>query len=221
MTTKTVPIVVIAIAGALTLSLTFLLYPAFTGPKIDATWVIAYNKNSVYDTKSAEWVQEAYGGTLQDINEAYEWDNFGQNIFIIGGSEALSIEAQWIGLDPKWYSIAKPDTYPEVTWTKNEATGKLTLVTPSREYDCIDASEHDWGTIAKGYDYTKRRWVIVVIGWTRWATATGSRLVVEDYKTVVEQNRYVIYEVTKRDTTTEIAQWSLSDFEGEIVEYGA
>lgn len=218
MTKKAVPVVVIAIALAITLSLTFLLYPAIAGPKLDSTWVIAYNKASVYDSKSAEWVQEKYEGTLKDINEAYDWDKFDQNIFIIGGSKALSVEAQWIGLKTQWYSIAKPNTYPDVTWDKDE-DGKLQLITPSRTYTC-EHPDDDYGIIAKGYDYTKRRWVIVVIGYTQWATALGSRLIIEDYKTVVEQNRYIIYQVTKRDTTTEIAQWSLSDFDGEIVEYG-
>lgn len=213
---STVSIVVIVIVLTLTATVFWYISPALAGPNIDDTWLIAVNMNDAWDPTSAQWVQETYGGTLVDINDPPDdWNNTGQNIFIIGGSHALSLEALWIGLDPEWYAIQRPSTYPEITWTLDVDSGKLHILTPSGGY----YSDAEMGMIAKGYDYQMRRWIIVVIGNTYWGTAYGAKLICTQYDNVVTDNAYVVYRYTSNGGT-EPTQWSFSDFNGIILEYG-
>lgn len=208
---------IILITVAILGTITWFLTPTFAGPSIDGTWAIAYNEDDSWDCISASWVQKEYGGTLQDINEAHEWDSFSQNIFIIGGSRPLYIEAKWLTKTHPLYGITRPDTYPDVAWQRNDDTGKLEIVTPKRTYTCDSAN--DYGLIAKGYDYANHRWVIIAIGYSQYATGYASKLICTEYERVIGENSYIIFRCTAH-SGVDVNEWSMDAFDGEIVEFG-
>lgn len=222
MTRKSLPIVVvILIAITLTVSLFFFIQPSIAGPQIDDSWMICVNLKDKWDPTSAEWVQETYGGKIVDLNAPQDYNTFGQNIFIIGGSKALSWEAEWIGFKPHWYGIQQPNTYPSVYVTEHfDDNGNpygWEIHTPVSMY--LANPENDVGWIAKGYDYALRRWVVVVIGYSYHSTAYGSKLVCTQWSKVVGDNSYVVFECTKKGGF-EPTLWDFDDFDGTILEYG-
>lgn len=211
-------VIIIIVAATIAVSSTLLfVQPALSMPTINGSWLIACNTQDQYDTYSAMWVQAKYGGTLTDIRDpTINFNSFGQNIFLIGGSKALAEQAgQWIGLKPEWYGIKSPDTYPagKVYWRPNSATSiyPVHMVTPNADYTCDD--QHDYGVIAKGYDYMLRRWIILCIGYSPYCTAYGAKLICTQYATVTAQ-AYIVFQVTAHGNNNPLT-WTLDQFNGE------
>jgi len=213
--------IVLIVAVTTALSATFLyLQPAFAGPVIDDTWLIAYNAANTIgdDLQSAKWVQAKYGGTLVDIgNDTINFNTWGQNLFIIGGSKSLALQAPWTGLDPTWYAVKQPDTYLGMQYY-HDAQGNSHTITPKGTDYLKSCPNNDYGTITKGYDYTLRRWIIIVLGYSGYCTAYGAKLICTQYQTVTAPT-YVVYKVTEWGGVNP-ATWTQDQFNGVLIEQG-
>jgi hypothetical protein len=218
-------IIAILVAATIAVSSTFLFVaPSFSMPTINGSWLIAYNAQNTIgdDLKSAEWVQTKYGGTLVDIGDnTINFNAFGQNIFIIGGSKSLAEQAgEWIGLKPEWYGVKSPDTYPagKVYWRPDSTTSMypVHMVTPTTDYTCDDL--HDYGVICKGYDYGLRRWIVVCMGYSGYCTAYGAKLICTQWNTVIAPT-YIVYQVTEHGGPNP-STWTMDQFSGVLIEQG-
>jgi len=220
---KQLLIIIAVLAATIAVSSTLLfIAPSFATPQINGSWLIAYNaKNTIGDDlKTAEWVQAKYGGTLVDIGDnTINFNAFGQNIFIIGGSKSLAEQAgEWIGLKPEWYGVKSPDTYPtgKIYWRPDSSTSMypVHMVTPTTDYTLDD--NHDYGVIYKGYDYGLRRWIVVCIGYSGYCTAYGAKLICTQWSTVIKYT-YVVYQVTEHGGSNPTT-WTMDQFNGVLIE---
>jgi hypothetical protein len=217
--------IIILVAATIAVSSTLLfIAPSFSMPAINDSWLIAYNaKNTIGDDlKTAEWVQAKFGGTLVDIgDDTFNFNAFGQNIFIIGGSKSLAEQAgEWIGLKPEWYGVKTPDTYPagKIYWRPDSSTSiyPVHMVTPTTDYTLDD--NHDYGVICKGYDYGLRRWIVVCIGYSGYCTAYGAKLICTQWSTVIKYT-YIVYQVTEHGGSNPTT-WTMDQFNGIVIERG-
>jgi len=218
-------ILVAVLAATIALSSTLLfIAPSFSMPTINDSWLIAYNaKNTIGDDlKTAEWVQAKFGGTLVDIgDDTFNFNAFGQNIFIIGGSKSLAEQAgEWIGLKPEWYGVKTPDTYPagKIYWRPDSSTSiyPVHMVTPTTDYTLDD--NHDYGVICKGYDYELRRWIVVCIGYSGYCTAYGAKLICTQWNAAMSHT-YIIYQCTEHGGSNPTT-WTPEQFDGVLIEQG-
>jgi hypothetical protein len=204
-------IAILAATIALTSTLLFIA-PSFSTPTINTSWFIVCNTGN---TAHVKWIYDTYGGTIVNITEPQKYNNFGQNLLIIGGSHDLGREAPWIELWPTM-EIIRPDTYPGVRFEWDYSLNAWSIVTPKTVY--YPTSSNQLGFIARGYDYKLRRWIVVVLGYDWWGTAYGAKLICTQWDTVVRQNSYVIFKCTTYGGTETIPTYA--DFDGSIVEYG-
>jgi hypothetical protein len=214
-------ILVAVLAATIALSSTLLfIAPSFSMPIINGSWLIAYNAANTIgdDLQSAEWVQAKYGGTLVDIGDnTINFNAFGQNIFIIGGSKSLAEQALWIGLDPKWYGVKCPDTYLGMQYY-HDALGNSHTITPKGTDYLKSYPDNDYGAITKGYDYGLRRWIVVCIGFSGYCTAYGAKLICTQWNAAMTHT-YIIYQCTEHGGVNPTT-WTMDQFNGAIIEEG-
>lgn len=218
---KSVPVIVsILIALGVTVSIFWYIQPSIEGPHIDDSWILLANLQDEHDTVSLLWIQETYGGTVLDLNDYptvdEECNKFGQNLLVLGASEALAYQLPWVGFNTTWFGVIQPDTYPKVYVTMAEYG--WTIHTPKTEY--ASNPENDIGYIAKGYDYGLRRWIVVIIGYSYWGSAYASKLACTRWNELVVTPSYLIYQVTEHGTS-DPDTWTWQQFDGVILEYGA
>lgn len=205
-------IVVVAIA---VIAISLFIMPSVSTPNIDNSWLIVTRTDEKHDSKSATWIKNTYGGSIVSIKESRNYDAFGQNLIIVGGSADLAEQAPWL---EEWgpMAIARPDTYPTVRFVWDSAANSWQIVTPKATY--VTNSNYRLGFIARGYSYALRRWIVAVIGYDWQSTAYGASLVCT-WKGALDRS-YVVFHTTKfgsDDPTT----WTFSSFDGEIIEYGS
>lgn len=188
------------------------LYPAMTFSIDGSWWIVRYSDQ--YDIETAEFVQEAYGGTIIDIAGDHNFNAFGQSFIFIGGSQALSEEASWALMYPPTLAITKPSTQPDVKWVA-ESWDTVYLETPSGTFSMVDG---DYGSITRAYDYTLRRWIVICIGYTPECTAAGARILIMQPE-LLETHSWIVYEY--QGASVSLDSWTLQAFSDyEIVESG-
>lgn len=193
--------------------------PSFTAPSIDDSWLIVCNTESC-DIVAANWIKETYGGEVIDITQSQDFNRTSQSLLFIGGSRELAIQLPWVETFPP-LSVPKPYTQPEAYW-QAESWETAYIYTPYNNYFPNDEDgvlQHSYGLITKGYDYVKRRWIIICIGWCGHTTAYGAKLLCTKWDTIIGENRYVVYEMLEKGGV-DPDLWEMRDFNGLVVEYG-
>jgi len=213
---STVSIVVVILALSITISSLWYIAPVLTGPHIDDSWQIVCRTNDTWDPYSAQWIKDKYGGTIINIAEPQEYNQRGENLLVIGGSAILSEQAPWLEI---WgpLAITKPHTFPDVRFEWDDDINDFKLVTPTAIY--YPNQDNELGFIARGYDYTLRRHIVACLGYNWYATAFGAKLLCTQWDKLVGNNTYVVFKCTSWGNV-DPTQWSLSDFDGIILEYG-
>ena len=204
---RTVLVTTIAIA----VIVIFWIYPAMSF-HIDSSWWIVCRFSDDYDPKSAGFLEDAYGGTILDLEADHNFNAFGQSFVFVGGSQAFGKEAPWA---EEFLMITKPSTQPDVRWIVPTNFDSAYIQTPQGDFKATDGN---YGLITKAYDYTLRRWIIICIGWNAEGTAAGAHLLVTR-PTLLEEHTWIVYEYT--GASVSMGNWVLSAFSSyAIVETG-
>lgn len=187
------------------------IYPA-TSFTIDANWwIVCYSDQ--YDIETAELVQDAYGGTILDLEGDHDFNAFGQSFIFVGGSRAFAEQAPWAEEWPPELALTKPSTQPDVKYVL--AADGAYITTPEGNFYVSDG---DYGYITKAYDYTLRRWIVICIGWSAECTAAGARIIVMQ-PDLLQEHSWIVYEWHGGDVA--LNEWSLQAFsQYSIVESG-
>lgn len=218
MPNKSTTVSIVTILVIVTIGITSFWYisPSLAGPNIDDSWLIVCHANDSWDPFSAQWVRGKYGGTIINIALPNEYNEHGQNLFIIGGSAFLSEQAPWLEANFP-LAITRPSTFPDVGYTWDDDLNRWEIRTPTTTY--YPDEDNEIGFIARGYDYTLRRWIVACLGYNWWGTAYGAKLICTQWDKLVIDNSYVIFKCTAYGGV-DPTQWSFSDFDGIILEYG-
>jgi hypothetical protein len=175
---------------------------------IDESWWIVCRFSDDYDPKSAEFLADAYGGTIIDLEADHDFNAFGQSFVFVGGSTAFGAEAPWA---EEFLAITKPSTQPSLKWVVPTDFASAYLETPKGTFY---ASDGNYGMITKAYDYGLRRWIVIVIGWNAECTAAGARIVVMQ-PDLVETHSWIVYEYT--GDSVSLGSWVLSNFSSYVI----
>lgn len=192
-------LIIIILLGA---SIFYQILPLVSGCRPDGNWLVIYVGEP--DKYAAEKVASIYGcDTLLGDPVA------GKNLILIGGPAM----PDWAH---KMQLMQKPDIWSGAFFAFRDVETWL-VVTPEETY-ITGIGYEDMGLITREYYTWDRRWVITVQGLSRFSTAVGVGLLVQNPNLMAEY-KYVVF---KFIGTTGV-QPSESDFDWgrfEIVEYG-
>jgi hypothetical protein len=184
-------LVPLAVAIVLALTLFWQFWPSAVA--IDDSWWIVYKSDDPKDSLSASWLALKYGSkkvsiltvTTQDL------DREGLDLVFIGGSKILMETMPWVG---DWVLSVVQQT-PPVRFSNDGTWSNSWIQTPKGRYHTnVDGDFiHDYGYITKVYDQEYNRWLIVCIGWSAECTATGAKILIEDF-TQIQQHDWIVYE---------------------------
>lgn len=193
--------------------------------EIDENWYIMYNHNDPYDFWSARLLRDEYGAHMLPLNSATEpqYNKKGQNLLFIGGSEEFAGKVPWMETWPT-LTVAKPGGFPDVYIDTDGTWSNIWIHTPLGNYEMSKDGEwiHDYGVIARGWDNTLERWVVIIIGYSATCTGAGAVICVDNWAAVTKGS-WLIYEIDMAiwDENQDVSEWDESLFsEPNLVAYG-
>jgi len=213
---------------AAVLIIAFFTYGLPSQPNINEDWlVVIQSQNNMWETVSGGWIQQKYGCSIVGFDTVetnnIDLNQHGLNLLFLGGSGELAEQAPWTHTGWPTLTVMRPDDQPVVYWDVDQPD-EAWIVTSTANWVTMEngVTIHDYGFVTKGYDKTLDRWIIVCAGWSAWATASGSKLLVQDFDEVKNMDGYLIYEVPLelQDQLADPATWMLSQFSYVIVARG-
>ena len=186
----------------------------------DLHFLLLTNFKDPYNSKAAEILLWKFPNAEKvDIETATrDLNRIGQHLILVGGSSRLWEEADWLFdfRDKPGFKIYKPEWQPGIRFVK--VTGTLTgrsfwlLETPGGQYDCSHA---DYGFVCVAWDRQLERFVIIVIGYSGWATLYGAHLIVEKGYIPTTAPYYYVYRLLEHPDNIDAP---FDHYRGRIVE---
>lgn len=193
--------------------------------QIDESWYIMYNHEDPYDTWSATLLRDTYGATMVPLATATDTqlNKQGQNLLFIGGSKEFAGKVPWMETWPT-LTVTKPGGFPDVYIDTDGTWSNMWIYTPLVDYYMITEGvwEHDYGVIARGYDSTLQRWIVVSIGYSAASTGAGAVICATNWEAVTK-GKWLIYEIDMEiwNQNQDVSEWDQSLFsEPNLVAYG-
>lgn len=200
------------------------------GCEIDESWYIMYNHADPYDSWGATLLRDEYGATMVPLAYAddTQLNKQGQNLLFIGGSKEFAGKVPWMETWPT-LTVTKPGGFPDVYIDTDGTWNNMWIHTPLGNYDMVKAGEtgvgewiHDYGVIARGYDSTLQRWIVISIGHSATCTGAGAVICVDNWEAVTKGS-WLIYEIdmTIWHENQDVSEWHKSLFsEPNLIAYG-
>lgn len=195
------------------------------GCEVDENWYIMYNHWDPYDSWGARLIRDEYGATMIPIDSAMEpqYNKQGQNILFIGGSEEFAGKVPWMETWPT-LSVVKPGGFPDVYVDTDGTFDNIWIHTPLKNYQSQEdgVQIHDYGLIARGWDSTLQRWIVVIIGYSAASTGAGAVICVDNWAAITKGS-WLIYEIDMGiwPENKDVSEWDKELFsEPNLVAYG-
>ena len=197
-----------------------------SGCTIDENWQILYNHEDSYDGWSAALIRDEYGATMIPLATATDeqLNQKGQNLLFIGGSREFAGKVPWMESWPT-LSVIKPGGFPDVYIATDGTWDNIWIHTPKGAYYIQEEAgewEHDYGVIARGFDSSLGRWIVIIIGGSAACTGAGAVICVDNWEALTKA-KWLVYEIDLQIfwDNQDVSEWDESLFsEPNLIAYG-